>query len=263
VNGTSFASPIVAGAVATLRSLRPGLTAAQYASLIVNSAAPFPVGPTQQAGSGLLDVDAATRSTIVAAPVSISFGAGGGTIDSWKELRITNVSALPETYNLTVEPAGPAGPRVTLNRLDIPPGGTELLHVHWNASDLAPGEYQGFVRVRGARTEVDARIPYWYAVRSGTPKYITLIQPSDSARSGETVRVYVRVTDSVGLPLFDPELRVTTEAGAGEVISIESVDRTFPGVYLVRLRMGPDAGTNSFDFRSGDVGTRLTLSVVP
>jgi subtilisin family serine protease len=263
VNGTSFASPIVAGAVAILRSVRPGLTAAQYSSLIVNSAAAFPVGSTQQVGSGLLDVDAAIRSTIVAAPVSISFGAGSGTIDSWKELRITNVSAFPETYSLTVEPIGPVGPRVTLNRLDILPGGTELLHLHWNASDLPPGEYQGFVRVRGARTEVDARIPYWYAVRSGTPRFVTLIQPPDSERTGETVRVFARVTDGVGLPLFDPELRVTAETGGGEVLSTESIDTIFPGVYRVRLRMGPDASTHTFLFESGDVRTRLAISVAP
>jgi hypothetical protein len=263
VNGTSFASPIVAGAAATLRSARPGLTAAQYRSLIVNSAAMFPAGSTQLVGAGLLDLEAAIRSTIVAAPVSISFGAGSGTIDAWKEFRITNVSGFPETYSLTVEPSGTIGPRVTLNRLDIQPGGTEILHLHWNATDLAPGEYQGFVRVRGARTEVDARIPYWYAVRSGTPKYVALVQPPGTARTRATERVYVRVTDNIGLSLFDPELRVTAGTGGGEVVSTESVDALFPGVYLVRLRMSSEPGLHTFVFESGEVSTRLAITVSP
>jgi subtilisin family serine protease len=40
VDGTSFSSPIVAGAAALLKEARPGLTVAQYRSLLVNTAAP-------------------------------------------------------------------------------------------------------------------------------------------------------------------------------------------------------------------------------
>lgn len=43
VDGTSFASPIVAGAAAVLRGARPGLTVDQYNSLLINGATPLMV----------------------------------------------------------------------------------------------------------------------------------------------------------------------------------------------------------------------------
>ncbi|MEO7649724.1 MAG: S8 family serine peptidase, partial [Bryobacteraceae bacterium] len=53
--GTSFSSPLVAGAAATLRAFRPGLSAAHYRSLLINTAAPFGadgiVVPVQRAGA--------------------------------------------------------------------------------------------------------------------------------------------------------------------------------------------------------------------
>jgi subtilisin family serine protease len=65
VDGTSFSSPLVAGSFAVLKSARPGLTAAQYRSLMINSSAGFVVSgtnvPVQRAGAGLLNLDAAMR----------------------------------------------------------------------------------------------------------------------------------------------------------------------------------------------------------
>ena len=62
-SGTSFSSPTVAGAAALLKAARPGLTAQQYRSLLINSAAPFhfssgAVAAVQQTGTGLLNMSA-------------------------------------------------------------------------------------------------------------------------------------------------------------------------------------------------------------
>ncbi len=72
-SGTSFSAPMVAGAAAMLKAVRPGLTVKQYKSLLVNSAAPFGrsngiVFGVQSAGAGRLDVDRALRAMTVAAP---------------------------------------------------------------------------------------------------------------------------------------------------------------------------------------------------
>ena len=78
LSGTSFSSPIVAGAAALLKAYRPGLRPDQYKSLLANSAASFAsdqdVLPIQQTGTGLLDVAAAVRSTIAVAPSAITLG---------------------------------------------------------------------------------------------------------------------------------------------------------------------------------------------
>ena len=55
--GTSFSTPLVAGAAALVKAARPGLTSAQYRSLLVNSADPAFLVPgtpatVQQAGGG-------------------------------------------------------------------------------------------------------------------------------------------------------------------------------------------------------------------
>src|SRR6185295_5865797 len=60
--GTSLSSPLVAGAAAVVKSARPGLTAAQYRSLVVNSAAALSAAngsalPVQSTGAGLLNVE--------------------------------------------------------------------------------------------------------------------------------------------------------------------------------------------------------------
>jgi subtilase family serine protease len=60
-DGTSFASPLTAGAVALIKSARPNLDANDYRSLVVNTASPMvdPGGntwPVQTAGAGSLNV---------------------------------------------------------------------------------------------------------------------------------------------------------------------------------------------------------------
>ena len=82
-SGTSFSSPTVAGAAALLIGARPGLTAQQYRSLLINSTSTFstdgrnPLG-IQNAGTGLLNMSAALSNSTTATPASLSFGIGGG-----------------------------------------------------------------------------------------------------------------------------------------------------------------------------------------
>src|SRR5207237_573129 len=75
-SGTSFSSPMVAGAAALLKAARPGLTAAQYRSLLINSAtavnADTPPG-VQQMGTGALNMLAALQNKMTAVPSSLSF----------------------------------------------------------------------------------------------------------------------------------------------------------------------------------------------
>ena len=108
-DGTSFSAPLVSGAAALVKAARPGLTAAQYKSLLVNntgriSAKPGSAASAQEAGAGALDVSAALRATAAMEPVSLSFGVGGaGTLIS-KNLIVTNVGTARETFLISALP---------------------------------------------------------------------------------------------------------------------------------------------------------------
>src|SRR6185437_4114480 len=74
--GTSFSAPLVAGAAALIKQARPGLTAPQYRSLLINSAdrafsSPGSSAHIQQAGAGLLNVFAALNASATVSPVSL------------------------------------------------------------------------------------------------------------------------------------------------------------------------------------------------
>ncbi len=241
VAGTSFSSPIVAGAAAVVKSARPGLKPAQYRSLLINSAAPLAAeaggqNAAQQAGAGMLNLDSALRNTITAEPVSISFGAGQPSAAMGRELTVTNLASEPDVLTITVEPftAGTA-PVVSSSQFSLEAGASKLLTLDWNATGATAGEYQGVVRVRGARSGVDTRIPYWYAAPSGQPEHIHVITSSSSS-SSSTATLYVRVTDSSGVVISDLQPKATVVSGSGTVTgTIQSLDALYPGYWLVRV----------------------------
>jgi len=111
VGGTSFSTPTVAGAAALVKAARPGLTAAQYRSLLINSATPVKAGAltagVQQAGAGALNTGSALLATAAAFPTALSFGAGGAFPQSTLNLSITNTGTLPIHSLCAWRPAGP------------------------------------------------------------------------------------------------------------------------------------------------------------
>jgi len=103
--GTSFSAPLVSGAAAVLKAARPGLTSAQYRSLLVNTAAtawsePGVRARVQRSGAGSLDLLGAVSSTAAAAPVSLSFGSSLGTIRQTRDLTVWNLGTTADTFRL-------------------------------------------------------------------------------------------------------------------------------------------------------------------
>jgi hypothetical protein len=124
-----------------------------------------------------------------------------------------------------------------------------------NANGLAAGECQGVLRIRGARSGVETRIPYWFAVLSGQPRYIHTI-----ASTQTTPTLYMRAVDQSGVVVNTIQPTVTVVSGGGSVTGlVQSVDSVYPGFWRARLQLGPQGASTfrvSFDALSEDVTVR-------
>lgn len=189
-DGTSFAAPLVAGAAALVWQMHPKYTAAQVRSALINSSAldtttdvyGDPVNAIQ-AGAGRLDAGAAVSATVVASPVSISFGnLKNATLPISKAITLTNLGSA--TVNLTIAVSQPVdvnavtatGATVAVDKstLSLAAGATGTINVSLSGSVPSPDQFAGAVTVSG--TGVSLHIPYIALVPDGVPFDVFPIQ---------------------------------------------------------------------------------------
>jgi subtilisin family serine protease len=259
-SGTSFSAPMVAGAAAVLKAARPGLSAQQYRSLLINNASTFAALPVQQTGVGILNLENALRGTVTSNPPSIAFNAGGGTVDLTRSFSLRNLSTSPDTFTITVVPfGGGAIPAVSANTIDLAPGASQEIIVRLQGTNLPPQAYEGVLVVRGTQSDVESRIPYWYAVPSQRASVISVIEPPGTGRTSSTQRLRFHVLDSAGVPLTG-EPKVTAERGGGLAMSVESLDSTYPGLFVASVRLSEIAGENMFAIEAGGIRKLITIT---
>jgi minor extracellular serine protease Vpr len=253
--GTSFASPLVAGAAALLKSARPGLTAAQYRSLLVNSAANLGGGlPIQSTGAGVLNVAASVRAGAAVSPVSLSFGAGSGFANLTRSLTVTNLSTTDDTFSISVVPATGVVPALDSTALRLAAGASDTVNLRLGVSDPAVGVSQGYVRLRGSRSDTDTVVPYWYAVSDHTPANIPVLAAPDSGLAGSLQRITFRVIDRNGVPLTNTVPTVKVIGGSGSAQAVSSNDVNFTAA--VRLGLG---GANIFEIDAGAASVQVII----
>lgn len=251
VSGTSFSAPLVAGAAAVVKAARPDLDAGACRSLLVNSAKPFvlsdgSLAAVNSAGAGMLDVKNAVSSTLAASPVSLSFSAGGGTLDLAREIQLRNLGTEAVDLAVEVDSADEIKPAAGVGELSLAPGETATVPVTFTADGLPPGPYQGFIRVRNTASSAEIRIPYWYAVTGSGPSAIVPLRLSPRAPQPDSlVRVYFRIHDEAGLPVTSPTPVVVPVSGGGTVLDEPGLSGEYPSAWVVTLRTGL-AGPNVF-----------------
>ena len=279
VDGTSYSSPIVAGSAALIKAARPGLTVAQYRSLLINSAAPvFPQpgvpASVQQAGAGLLDVIAALKASGTIAPTELSFGTGAGEVHRSINLTITSVSSVAETFSISVtlgdgssgNGSGASGvqPQVTVSThsLALNPRAKGAVTVTISANGLPPGAYQGFINVLGKNSGVEERIPYWYGVGSTVPARITILDSTATGSPNAFVpdAVLFRVTDAAGINVAVVKPKAAVIDGGGFIIGLGNPGSASPGVFSLTVRLGPIAGANDFQILVGELTQTVTIT---
>ena len=263
--GTSFSTPLTAGAAAVLKAARPGLTVAQYRSLLINSAGPATSGPgvpatVQQAGAGVLNVAAALGGTVAAYPTALNFGTGAGAIDSTLNLTLSNIGTVSDTYSINVLPVGDSpAPALSTNTVQLDANSSQALSATVNASGLAPGEYQGYLQVTGTATSNVTTIPYWFAVPGSTPAGITVLYQdySDPSRTVSYGAVVFRIVDIAGLPYTGPLTPQIAMAAGGGSIRRAYLAGDIPGTYAVDIR----AGTSTMQLNISIAGMTQTVFI--
>jgi minor extracellular serine protease Vpr len=172
--GTSMATPHLAGSAAVLLDAHPGWSNKDVKSAIVNTAkrpVTDHVNGTAATGAltrggGRVDLAAATRTPLTLDPVSVSFGkwTGNKSIQSSVTVTVKNVSATSQLCGVSLTgPTATARVSVSPSSTSIVSGGTTTVTVSINAGrSLAPGDYEGDLVLTCGGTTL--RAPWWVRV---------------------------------------------------------------------------------------------------
>jgi hypothetical protein len=148
-----------------------------------------------------------------------------------------------------------------MSQVEVAPGATVEIPLSWQSSGLSPGAHEGFLRITSSAGQ-EINVPYWYAASNGQPAYNPVLSSTTSGRRGALVRdaILFRITDAAGVPLRTDDIEVTAVSGDGTFDALISYDSESPGLYGVRVRLGPNAGQNRFRLRAGAVSIEFTLT---
>jgi hypothetical protein len=219
-NGTSGSTPLVSGAAAILKAARPGLSALQYRSLLINSTGRISdvvyggYARVMDAGAGTLDVNAALNAEATVVPASVNFGIGDGTATVTKSLTITNSGSAADTFTLTAVPRDPGFvPQLDQSSLTLGPNASATLNVTIPGGVLTAGEYEGAIHVQGNNTATDTHVMYWFGVPSSKPYLLTDLGSDTQDARGQLAQAALvfRVTDASGIYMTNilPQVTVT------------------------------------------------------
>jgi uncharacterized protein (TIGR03437 family) len=238
VDGTSLATPLVAGAAALAIQARGSQIqrGTQVRSLIVNSSAQSvtvddsanPVD-VEWIGAGMLDAGAASSATLTAEPATVSFGIlQSGSLPIAKNITVTNLSSgsvtlTPKVSCCTVNGAAgslaAAAVTATLSSGTLAGGASATLTVTLAGSAPPAGEYSGSIALQGS----GAHIPFMLLVGSGTAHSIepsfspesTILEGPPGTDTGALP--YLQITDQFGVPVSGAPVTFSAAAGTGTV----------------------------------------------
>lgn len=166
IEGTSMATPHVAGAAAILKQQHPDWTYLELKGALTGSTKGGKYTPFQQ-GSGRIQVDKAIKQSVIADPVSVSFG-----VQQWphtddkpvsKELTYRNLGTEDVTLTLAAtatNPKGQAAPegffKLGATKVTVPAGGKASVDftVNTKLGGTVDGAYSAYVTATGGGQSV-------------------------------------------------------------------------------------------------------------
>lgn len=191
-NGTSMATPHVAGAAAILAQQHPGWKAGTLKDSLISTARA--VGTkTIDGGAGRVDVARAFTATIVG-PSTVDFGRLPRVAIKFRKLTYHNSSAADVTLNLAVTGEGWNGSRSGFTvspRIRVPARGSADAYLIVNTLVGAAGAYSGIVTATAAGVSLRTPVSYYVVppthtltVKSPSPAYI-MRDDFDPARNND------------------------------------------------------------------------------
>jgi uncharacterized protein (TIGR03437 family) len=231
-DGTSFSSPITAGAAALVKQHHPNFTAAQVKSALVNTAAQDVTSDdmgnlvnVEWVGVGRLDAGAALNSTVFANPTTISFGVlTSGSLPVTRQIQITNGGSSALMLTISVEQSDRAsGTTLTVDHQNVAlgPDASSTINVMLSGSVPAAGFYDGAVTIKGSG--VSLRIPYQFLVGDGVAANV--IAQAGTFLDGEVNQdlgfITMKVIDQFGVAV--PNASVTFTVNPQGSVTLNSV----------------------------------------
>jgi uncharacterized protein (TIGR03437 family) len=261
VSGTSYAVPMVAGAIALVKQKNPNLkTPAQLKSAVVNTATQDvldfdgSVARVNAVGAGKLSVGDAVNVAATLDPATVSFGApAAGSLPMKLTVNVTNVSGSAETLNFAVQPRDTSSASVAVSptALTLQPNASSSITITLSGTIPAAGSYEGFIVATGSGPTL--RLPYEYLVGSGVPYDIyPILDESFFAGAGDTGWVDgFRLLDQYGVPVVN--YAVLFGATGGGSIALGDAQTAAYGVAAAQVDMSAQPGYQDFTATAGSL----------
>jgi len=268
-DGSSFSTPLVAGAAALVMQQHPDFTADMVRSALINTGSQDiftddsgnPVG-VLSVGAGKLDVGAAVSASVTVTPPSISFGdLRFVTLPVRQTLVVTNrgsnsvmlsLSVIPTVQNLFTSVA------VDKQSLSLDRNSSATVAVTLTGLKPSAGVYSGVIAIQG--TGVALQVPYLYVVGDGNPaNIIPLSGQNFYGAVGQLIpdkMLSFRVVDQFGLPVTN--VPVTWRKPPGTSFQSFSSQTDAYGVAFAEPILGLQPGSYTFGATAG--GMQISFS---
>jgi minor extracellular serine protease Vpr len=267
--GTSFASPMAAGAAALVKQRSSVYTPGVVKSLVVNTA----TGPLTDfdnngrsvtaavtaAGAGKLNAQRALQATVAVEPSAVAFGViGTGALPS-RGLVVTNLATGAVNLSVRVDQRTPDSvARVTVvpATFSLTPGRSTQLNVQLTGGRPRAGQYDGALVITGGGAEL--RVPYTYFVGDGVPynMYSLAGGAFEAIPNTEFRGILMKVVDQFGVPVQGAALRGTMTSGTGRIsFANERTDEY--GIAEAYFDPGASTGQNVIRFSTGNIFTEF------
>jgi len=255
-DGTSFATPLSAGAAVLIKQSHPSYSVSQIKSALINTATQTVLRDDRgasvnilQTGPGQLAADLAIQTNVTVSPASLSFGGmNSGPMSTTVPVVLTNTGL--GGVNLALSGTAPGSSvKLALDKdsVSIPPGSSASVNVTLSGTLPSAGLYSGAIQITGG--SVPLRLPYMFLVGSSTPANLTVLSGDQNVGTVDQVIpdgvMAFKVTDANGEPISG--LPVTFTPLNGVTLSAVSFATDSNGIAQATATLGPTPGVFEVD----------------